>query len=600
MAYVQQARQRESAVVSIDMVGYSLRMANDAERTIATVKDYHSRIISPAIGSHGGRLIGRAGDSWLVEFTTADAALRFALDVQRRQRDHVRHEPRAPHMSLRTGLNFGDVIEDDDTFHGTGINVAVRLQAIAKPGGITFSSMIRERLTAKLDFKVREIGPRTVKNIPRPVLVYRVVMDDEESDAPAGRAAMVDVSHPVPGLENRPAIAVLPFRNIGNDREQEYFSDGLTEDVMNGLAHFRWFPVISRSSTFQFKNTTIDLREIGRLLGARYIVDGSVRRAGERLRVTAQLTHAEDGEVVWRERYERRPDDLFAVQDDIAQSVAAAIEPELSRMEQFRSRMRQVESLDDWDLVRRGMWHMNQMTRDDAPIARELFEQALARSPSSTEALIQLAWWHFWDVWARRGQMEGWVEMEHCARRAMALDPRDARALHLVGVAELMQGDAELSRGLLQQAVRLNPSMAVAHAAIGTSYILAGEPETAIEPLRTALRLSPNDAYIFHTFGEYAVARYMMGDYALGIGAAQESLRLRPGYWYAHVVRIGCLARLERWDEARAMLRQFRERRPNFTIEDIEWLPFIDRHWIGYLAEGLRLAGFEERAEMKH
>lgn len=313
MAQVQRTRQRESAVVSIDMVGYSLKMAIDPELTIATVKDYHNGIINPAIGSYGGRLIGRAGDSWLVEFAAADAALSFSLDVQRRQRQRSRQAASEDLLCLRTGLNFGDVIEDEDTFHGTGINVAVRLQAIAKPGGISLSSMIHERLTGKFDCKLREIGPRTVKNIPRPVLVYRVVMDDEEAETRSGRAALVDVSLQVPGLENRPAIAVLPFRNIGNDREQEYFSDGLTEDVMNGLAHFRWFPVISRSSTFQFKNTTIDLREIGRLLGARYIVDGSVRRAGDRLRVSAQVTHAADGEVVWHERYERRPDDLFAV-----------------------------------------------------------------------------------------------------------------------------------------------------------------------------------------------------------------------------------------------------------------------------------------------
>lgn len=591
---MQHARQRQSAVVSMDMVGYSMQVATDTERTIALVKDYHTRVITPAIGKYDGRLIGRAGDSWLVEFQLADSAMQFSLDVQSRLRGNQGGAEGAEKMCLRTGVNFGDVVEDEDTFHGTGINIAVRLQSIAKPGGISFSSLIYDRLTGTLGCKVREIGPRTVKNIPRPVRVYRVVMDGEEDERAAWQETRVDTAHQIRGLENRPAIAVLPFRNIGDDPGQEYFSDGLTDDIINDLAHFRWLPIISRNSTFQYKNTSIDVREIGRQLGARYIVDGSVQRAGDRLRATAQLTHAEDGHVAWRERYERRLDDLFAVQDEIARSVAAAIEPELSRLEQFRSHSRAVEYLDDWELVRRGLWHMNRLTRTDSTIAREFFDRALVRNPDSIEALIQLSWWHFWDVWARRGPMEGWVEMERFARRAMALDSQDARAVMLTGTAELMQGDAELGRNMLEQAIRFNPSLAVAYSIIGTSYVLSGEPEMAIEPLRTALRLSPNDLYIFHTFGELAVGRYMMGDYTLAIAAATESLRLRPGYLYAHVVQIGSLARLARLEEAGAALQQFLERRPNFVLKDVEWLPFIDRHWIGYLAEGLRLAGFQE------
>lgn len=596
MAVIQQARRRQAAVVSIDTVGYSMLMATDAERTIERLRECHNRLIAPAIGKYGGRLLGRAGDSWLVELASADAALQFSLDVQRGLRPLNANLEPAQQIWLRAGINFGDVIEDGDTYHGTGINIAVRLQSIAKPGGITFSSLVYERLSREFDCRFREIGPRTVKNIPAPVMVYRVVLEGEEDESLATPETLVDVSRDVPGLENRPAIAVLPFRNIGDDPQQEYFSDGLTDDIINSLAQFRSFPLISRNSTFQFKNTSVDVRQIARQLGARYVVDGSVRRAGDRLRVTAGLTHAEHGHSVWSERYDRGVEDLFAVQDEIARNVAAAIEPELSRQEQFRSRTRPVENLDDWELVRRGLWHLNRLTREDSMLARDLFDRALVRNPDSIEALVELSWWHFWDVWARRGPMDGWVEMGRLARRAMALDSQDARPLMLAGTAELMQGDADLGRNMLEKAIQLNPSLAVAYSITGTSYVLAGDPEMAIEPLRTALRLSPNDLYIFHTFGEIAVARYMMGDYVEALQAAAESLRLRPRYLYAMVVRIGCLARLGRIDAARVALKQFLERRPEFVMTDVEWLPFIDRHWIGYLGEGLVLAGYGKPA----
>jgi tetratricopeptide (TPR) repeat protein len=308
--------------------------------------------------------------------------------------------------------------------------------------------------------------------------------------------------------------------------------------------------------------------------------------------VQVRLTEAEEGRLVWSERYDREPHDLFAVRDGIARGIVAAVEPEFSRAEQVRSRTRPLESLDDWELVRRGVWHMNRLTRQDLEVAAELFQRALVRNPSSVEALVHLAWWHFWDVWVRRGPTEGWVEMGRLSRRAMSLDRQDARPLMLTGIAEFMQGETARGRRLLERAIAINPSLAVAHASIGSTHILAGEPELAVEPLQTALRLSPDDFYIFHTLGELATARYMMGDYNLGLRAAEEALRVRFGYIHAHVVRIGCLARAGRILEAGEALRDLTSRHPGFSLADVAWLPFADRHWIDHLAEGLRLAGF--------
>jgi TolB-like protein len=558
-------------------------VATDLLAAARTIKEIDERLVTPEIARWGGGLISRAGDSWLIEFPASPAAVRFALSIQNTL------GPNTP-TPLRIGIHFGEVTSDGAVLHGNGINIAVRLQGIARPGGITFSASVHEDLPDDLGCEIRQIGPRLVKNIPEPVWVYRMVMQGDEDEPGAARASAIDLSHQVPGLDHRPAIAVIPFDNARGERDYEYLSDGLAEDIINGLCRVRWLPVISRNSTFGFKQRPAGVQDIGRQLGASYVVTGSVDVSGQRLRVQAWLTDAERGRLIWTERYQGELHDLFAVRDEIARGIVATIEPEFSRAEQLRSRSRSLESLDDWALVRRGVWHMNQLTREDARTARELFERALAGNPTSVEALVHLAWWHFWDVWVRRGATEGWLEMERLARRAMSLDPQDARPVMLTGIAEFMQGEPERGRRMLVRATQMNPSLAVGHASIGSSYILSGEPELAIEPLQTALRLSPNDFYIFHTLGEVAVARYMMGDYHLAIAAAEESLQVRPGYVHAHVVRIGCLARSGQIWETKAALRELRTRRPDFTIADIEWLPFIDRHWITYLAEGLVLA----------
>ena len=574
---------RLSAIVSIDMVGYSMMVATDLSGAVRNVRDINERLVAPEIAHWHGRLIHRAGDSWLVEFAAVADAIQFGLSVQELL------GPKVP-TPLRMGIHFGEVTADGSTLHGNGINIAVRLQGIARPGGIALSAAVHERLPPNFPCEIREIGPRIVKNIPEAVWVYRVVMRGEEDEPTADRGSAVDLAHQVPGLTHRPAVAVLPFENALGTQEHEYFSDGLADDIINGLSRVRWLPVIARNSTFAFKGAPIDVREVGRQLGARYVISGSVHVSDRRLQVQVWLNEADERRLVWSERYDREPRDLFAVRDEIALGIVGAIEPEFSRAEQFRSRTRPLESLDGWELVRRGLWHMNRLTREDAATARELFERALVRDPNSVEALVHLSWWHFWDVWVSRGPTEGWIEMGRLARRAMSLDPQDARPVVLTGISEFMQGETKRGRRLLFRAIEMSPSLALAHACVASSHILSGEPELAIKPLRTALRLSPNDFHIFHTLGEMAVARYMMGDYNLAVAAAEESLELRPGYVHAHLARIGSLARAGRAKAARAALRELRARRPEFQLSDIEWLPFVDREWIGYFADGLALA----------
>ena len=582
---------RLAAIAHIDVAGYSEHMARDERRTYAIVKRYHLEVISPEARRRGGRVVNRSGDDWLLVFPDSDEALAFALVVQRRLAVETMGRASVEDLRLRVGVNLGEVHLDGDSVFGSDVNVAARLQSIAKPGGVNLSHRARAALRRDPDCELRDIGPRAVRNIPEPITVHRAVLEVEDADAPLPESRVIDLHRPVRGTDRRGAIAVLPFRSAG-DEAQEAFADGLTEDVIDGLSHMRWFPVIARNSVFAFKGRDADVAEVGERLGARYVLTGSVRRAGARMRVAVRLEDAQDRTTLWSQRLDRQVADVFDTLDELARSVVGAIEPELTRAESGRAARTADESLGEWDRINRGKWHLNRLTREDAAAAWAIFEEVLLGNPDSVEAHVQMAWWRLWDVWTQRGATEGLLEMERHARRAMALDPRDARGSMLAGIALLMQGDHGEAREILRRAVALNPSLAAAHASIASTLYLSGEPELALEHIDTALRLSPNDIHTFHALGERAMALYMTGDHVEAVATATESLRRRPRYVYAHMVRIGALARLGRAEEAEAALARLLEARPDFSLEQVRWLPFTDRHWIGYITKGLDLAGF--------
>jgi TolB-like protein/Tfp pilus assembly protein PilF len=400
--------------------------------------------------------------------------------------------------------------------------------------------------------------------------------------------ARVDVSLPVPGFRGRPAIAVLPFENMTGDPGQEYFTDGITEDIIMGLQRFHTFPVISRNSTFVFKDRTHELGRIARELGVGYIVTGTVRRQGDHVRLTVDLVDAVTVHNLWGQAYDLELGDLFIMQDE----VVATLESEAQRAERVRPVRASTVALDTWDLIRKGIWHQSKLTRHDAEEAQRLFELALERDPDSVEALIQMSWWHFWDASTQRGPPERWEEMKRLAQRALSHNPREARALYNVGVATMMQGDALGARLAVLKSIELNPSHAWSYATLGTTYILAGEPELALEPIQVAMRLSPHDIFVFHAYGELAAAHHMLGDWDRSIEAAEHSLELRSGYWYAQMLKTASLARAGRMPKAERALRVLLRRRPKLAPKDLLWLPFTDDAWPAYFIEGLRLAGW--------
>jgi TolB-like protein/Tfp pilus assembly protein PilF len=563
-------------------------MGDDEEWTLRVYRHFRT-VVEELVTAWHGRVFGAAGDSFMAEFKNPVEAVQCAEQIQQAVDQRCAEFPEEPELRFRLGLNMGEVMVSGDDLFGDDVNISARIQEMAGSGGITLSETVYNHVFDKLDLKFEFLGERRFKNIASPVRVYQALLKSKYGEATMPRSS-VDVSKPVPGFSGRPAIAVLPFTNLSAEPDAEYIADGLTEDIIAGLSRLRWFPLIARNSSFVYRGKPISVVRIGQSLGARYLVDGTLRVIGDRMRVTSELIDTDSGTQIWTETYDRRLDDIFEVQTDIARRIIATLDPAIDRLEQWKSSQHPPEELDTWGRIRRGLWHLNRFTRDDAARAKELFEQVLRDEPNSGEAQVQLAIWYFWDIWARRGGRDEWQKMATVARRALVADEHDPRPHWLIGIAQIMSGQPKQARGPLSKALALNPSQYGAYVGMGTSYILSGEAEKAIEPLRTGLRLSPHDPYTFHSLGELAQANHMLERWDDGIAYAEESIRLHPRYWYAHVLRICCLSRKGEADDAREAYHELMQQRPDFSRRHIRWVPFLDQHWNEYMIDGLQLA----------
>ena len=594
-----QFQRQLATIMSIDVVSYSRLMGTDEENTLAQLSSHRKTVEKTAV-KYGGRMFGVAGDSQMAEFSSPVEAVRCAVEFQQLIEEANAGIQSGNRMNLRVGINIGDVIIEDGDLFGDDVNIAARLQESARPGGVAISHSVYSHIAGKTDLAFEDAGLQVLKNINLPVHCYHVLFGKEAS----GHTQQGVVSQPpvgvlanVPGLPDRPALAVLPFESYGTDSDSQYIADGLSDDISTGLAHMRWFPVISRNSSFVFRGKPVDEMTIGRTLGARYLLEGRVQLRDNQLSVTTQLVNAETGHNIWSENYRQPYNDMFRLKDEIAQNIISVLSTQIDQAEQSRSFAKSYEKMDTWDLVKRGLWHQNKLTREDAVKAHELFSEALERDPNSVEALVQMAWWNFWHVWTQQRDEKRLIEMEKLARWALHMDRMDARPHMLIGIAQLMQRKVVRARIPLKESVRLNPSLAIAHASIGTTYILEGRGAEAVPPLNTAMRLNPVDLNCFHTLGELAIAHLMTGDLEKCLDCSERSLGLRPGYWYARVVRISALVQQGDTENARAELDELNIRNPRFSLKDINWLPFVDDRWTGRLIEDLATAGYNELGE---
>ncbi|MDP1840866.1 MAG: tetratricopeptide repeat protein [Reyranella sp.] len=396
-----------------------------------------------------------------------------------------------------------------------------------------------------------------------------------------------DVEPSPAGFGDRPALAILPFANLTADTAHDYLCEGLSEDLIDRLSRLRWLPVIARSSSFAFASDRVDLRVVGQKLGAKYVLEGRLKRTGGDLSIAVSLSDATSGYSLWSHRVPLPPDRSQDALDPLVAELVGVLDAQIDYAEQVRARGNRQNRLEFNDLIWRGRWHLNRLTRTDSELARRLFDQALELEPESPEAIIQQTFCMGWSLWAKRGGDAEVAEMRQLAHRAIVADPDDGRGHMLAGIAEMWLRQPGRARTLFERAIALNPSLCQAHAELGCHYNLVGEPAKAIAPLRLAQRLSPNDVHSFFFIGELALSHWMLGEWQEAVDHADQSLVRRPAYWYALVIKINALVGARDLDAARRAYDELMTVTPDFTPQFIDWTPFIDRAWNRRLAEGV-------------
>ena len=544
---------RLAAILAADVVGYSKLMGEDEAGTLAALKAHRRELFDPETERHGGRIVKLMGDGALAEFPSVVEAVECALAIQQAlaaNEDKIR---------LRIGINLGDVIIDGDDLYGDGVNVAARLEALAEPGGICISGQVFDAVEGKLDLAFDDIGPQHVKNIARPIRVWRWSPDQElmPATAPSGLA-----------LPTKPSIAVLPFTNLSGDPEQEYFSDGITEDIITELSRFRSLFVIARNSSFTYKGRAAKVREIGRELGVRYIVEGSVRRAGGRIRVAAQLVEAESGNHLWAERYDRKLDDIFAVQDEVSQAIVAALPGRLDDAVRERSQRKPTHSLTAYDYVLRAEWKFWRDTEHKQVLA--LLGKAIECDANYARAYSLLGLVKGYTVFAQ-GVADDKLALQCRAytEDALAIDDHDAVIHARASFAYMFCGQHEKALYHSEQAVKLNPNDAEAIYRRGTILALCGDPEGGLEWQLKAMRLDP--FYPEHRLEALIESYYLARRYDQAIEAYR---RYRRPPCHLHVEAAACFAQLDRMDEAQEAVAKFERVRP----ADYDFSSYLKAH----------------------
>ncbi len=578
-----------AAIVAADIAGYSRLVDDDEEGTLRALRAHRQDFIDPLVEQHGGRIANTAGDSLLLEFFSAVNAVRCAIAMQEGLDERNREVPVDRRIEFRIGINVGDVVAEGGDLLGDGVNVAARLEGLAAPGGIMLSDDAYRQVRDRLDTNWRDGGERQVKNIARAIRVWSWPADGEP-ECVAGRAETVP-----PPLPDKPSVAVLPFENLSGDPGEDYFSDGITEDLITALSRIRWFFVIARNSTFAYKGRNVDVREIAGELGVRYVVEGSLRKAGNRIRLTAQLVDGATGNQVWASRYDRDLDDIFELQDELTQTVVGAIEPELSKAEQARARLRKPGDLDVWDTYLRGMSALNRLTGESLKEAEQIFSRVIERDPGFGAAFSGLAEVHYYYVVlgltaetdaSRQQALEA-------AERAIELDREDAGAYASLGRAYLVSRRFDDAIMEFQAALEINPSQTRAHYGLGATYAFSGRSEVSLPHLEQAIRLSPHDAHMGSFLARAAHAHLNLGDYDQAIKWARKALRLPNFQWSRHIILASALGHLNRGGEAQPAIDHVLERIPTFSAAYmLDHSPIEDNADFKHLVDGLQKAGF--------
>jgi adenylate cyclase len=577
-----------AAILSADIAGYSALMGADEERTVQKLREVREAVL-PIIEQFGGRVIDLAGDGILAEFPSAVRAVESAAAVQTRM--EALNAEADPAMVFRIGVNVGDVIHEGDRLYGDGINVAARLQAIAEPGGICISNKVYEEVRDRVKMAFTDMGDQELKNIARPVRTFSCFSGEPVSNSP-----MVMDRSPLP-LPDKPSIAVLPFQNMSGDPEQEYFADGIVEEIITALSRMRWLFVIARNSSFTYKGRATNVKQVGRELGVRYVLEGSVRKGGSRVRITAQLIDAVSGAHLWADRYDRELTDVFAAQDEVTAAVAAVIEPTLAEVEQQRAFRKPPESLDAWDAYQRGLWHLNRYEANQNEAAQTFFRRSIEIDPSFAPGRYGLAFSQIFDFFLYGTRP--WTEVAGTALEeaqiAVMLDHKDFLGHAVLAWMRMLTGEWEASIAEARITLELNPNSAWSLWCMGHALGWAGYHTEGIDYLRRAMRASPHDPLTPFWVFWMGLFEYWNADYAAAAGTMQNVMRQSPQLLgFAARYQAAALGQLGRTTEAKASLERAIAASPKLFQQYLRHRPpWMRPEDHTHMIEGLRKAGWD-------
>jgi TolB-like protein/class 3 adenylate cyclase/tetratricopeptide (TPR) repeat protein len=591
----ERVERRLAAILAADVAGYSRLMGANEEGTLAQLKTIRKALVDPTIAAHRGRIVKTTGDGMLVEFASAVDAARCAVEVQREREMQNADVPHDRKIEFRIGIHVGDIIIDDNDIFGDGVNIAARLEGIAEPGGVCISDDAQRQIRGKVNIAFEDMGPQNLKNITEPMRAWRLRIDAKPTASPLPKPS-IETAQPL-ALPDKPSIAVLPFQNMSGDPEQEYFADGMVEEITTALSRFHWLFVIARTSTFAYKGRAVDVKQVSRELGVRYVLEGSVRKAGNRVRITGQLIDAATGAHLWADRFEGSLKNVFELQDQIASGVVGAIDPKLLEAEMARVKRKPPANLDAYDCFLRGSAHVYQWTNHDNDAALRFFYKAIELDPDFGQAYAFATWCY---IWRKANGLTTDPDKERretarLAREAVRLGKDDAFSLCWAGnslayvVGELKEGAALVDRALI-----LNPNHSRSWALSGWVRVWLDQPEIAIEHFARAMRLSPLDPAFHAMETGTASAHLRAGRYDEASLWAEKALRDQPNSGDAAQMLAMSSAAAGDLEKARSAMQHLLQIAPGRRISTATDLPFLLPERRAWMADMLRKAGMPE------
>ncbi|NKB48179.1 MAG: hypothetical protein GKS02_02325 [Alphaproteobacteria bacterium] len=583
----ERVQRRLAAILAADMVGYSRLMGADENGTIARQRAHRAELIDPEIANHSGRIVKTTGDGMLVEFASVVDAVQCAIAVQHGMASRETDRPEDQRIRYRIGINLGDIVIDGDDILGDGVNIAARLEGLSEPGGVCISDVVHQSVAGKLDLNFDDLGEQDFKNIDKSVRAYAL----KQPGSVAREQPLQTLKTAEREFSGKPSVAVLPFSNMSGNSEDEYFSDGLTEDIITELSRFRDLAVIARNSTFQFKGRAADIAEIGRELSARYVVEGSVRRAGDRIRINAQLVEAESGAHIWADRWDRNLDDIFAVQDELTTTIAANLGARVQDATLDQSLRKNPTDLDAYECVLQARRFTVLLNEDEHAKARDLLERAIALDPGYSQAHALLA--NIYLAEYRMGfnpQPDSISRALRMGQRAVELDPQNAYARCWLAIIHYFRHETERFEAEAQRALSLNPNDAEILADIGHYYEFMGQYERGIALTKRAIALNPlHPGWYYFSFARY---HYHEQDYQAALSAVERVGM--PDFYWTHLLSAAILGQLGETQSAADALVRVKELYPGISVRGELEKFCVAPDDIEHLMEGLANVGLQE------